>query len=140
MFEEFKHSVDDFFADQARDLLHKQLSISKAIYTERTGRLNQYLSGAYVRRGTKQMEITIPYPIYIRFLDMRRASIRTQVVDRTVIRNHRKVTVKARRGRKKQVYAPIYNKYVYGYLKGATLRRLRSAIPSFMIKEFTGRA
>lgn len=139
MFEEFQHRVGDFLADQTRDLLHKQLSISKAVYTERTGRLNQYLSGGYVRTDRARMEVVIPYPVYIRFLDMRRASVRTRVVDRTVIRNHKKVVVKQSVGRKKRVYAPIYNKYVYGYLKNATYRRLRSVIPSFMIKEFSGK-
>lgn len=140
MFEEFKLEVGGFLADQTKDLLHKQLSISKAVYTERTGKLNQFLSGGYVRENRAGMEVTIPYPVYIRFLDMRRASIRTQVVDRTVIRNRKKVVKKVARGRLKRVYVPIYNKYVYGYLKSATYRRLRFVIPSFMIREFTGRA
>ena len=135
MLEEFKHSIGGFLRSQSEDLLHKQLSISKAIFTERTGRLNQALSGnATVNES--QMSVDIPYPIYIRFLDMRRAAIKTQTIDKTVIRNHHKVLTKVRKGKKKQNYAPIYNKYVYGYLKSAVYRRLRSAIPSFMIKEF----
>lgn len=136
MLEDFKHSVGDFFRSQSEDLLHKQLSISQAVLQERTGRLNQFLSGT-ARVNESDMSVTIPYPLYIRFLDMRRAAIKTETVDKTVIRGSRKVLKKARQGKKKQNYTPIYNKYVYGYLKSATYRRLRSAIPSFMIKEFT---
>ena len=135
MYEEFKHSIAGFFRSQTDDLLHKQLSISKAILTERTGTLNQFLSGgAGVKIDEQNLTVTIPYPIYIRFLDMKRAAIKTETVDKTVIRNHRKVVKKLARGKKKRVYAPIYNKYVYGYLKSATYRRLRSALPSFMIR------
>lgn len=136
MLEDFKHSIGDFFRSQSEDLLHKQLSISQAVLNERTGRLNQFLSGtARVNEG--EISVTIAYPLYIRFLDMKRAAIKTQTANKTVIRNGRKVLQKVRQGKKKQNYVPIYNKYVYGYLKSATYRRLRSSIPSFMIKEFT---
>ena len=135
MLEDFKHSLAGFWKSQTEDLLHKQLSISKAVLQERSGTLNQFLAGGSgVRIDEAAMEVTIPYPIYIRFLDMRRASIKTETVDKTVIRNHRKVVKKLARGKKKTNYAPIYNKYVYGYLKSATYRRLKSAIPSFMIR------
>lgn len=135
MMEEFKHSVGSFFKSQSEDLLHKQLSISQAVLQERTGRLNQFLAGpARVNEG--DLSVTIPYPLYIRFLDMKHSANKTQTVNKTVIRNGRKVLQKARQGKKKQNYVPIYNKYVYGYLKSATYKRLRSAIPSFMFKEF----
>ncbi len=136
MFDDFKHTLGDFYRSQSADLLHKQLSISQAILQERTGRLNQFLSGGGAKVDEQAMSVTIPYPIYIRFLDMKRSSIRNETSDIPVIRGGRKVLQKARRGKKKTNYAPIYNKYVYGYLKSATYRRLRSAIPSFMIKEF----
>ena len=136
MFDEFKHSIGDFFKQQSEDLLHKQLSISQAVYTERTGRLNQFLGGP-ARVDSGSMQVTITYPLYIRFLDMKRSSVKSETADRTVVRGGRKVLRKTRQGRKTANYAPIYNKYVYGYLKAATVRRLRTALPSFMIKEFT---
>ena len=137
MLEEFKHTLGDFYRRQSSELLHKQLGISKAVYNERTGRLNTFLSGGYAKIDESSMEVTIPYPIYIRFLDMRRAAVKTETVDKTVRRNGRKVLKKVRQGRKKSSYAPIYNKYVYGYLVSATRRRLRSAVPSFLIREFS---
>lgn len=137
MLEDFKHSLGDFYRKQSSDLLHKQLSISQAILTERTGRLNQFLSGGNVRIEEEAMTVTVPYPIYIRFLDMKRAALKTETVDKTVIRNRRKVKKKVKQGKIKQNYAPIYNKYVYGYLKSAIYRRLRTTLPSFMIREFS---
>lgn len=137
MFEDFKHSIGDFYRSQSADLLHKQLSISQAILQERTGRLNQFLSGGMVRVDEESMTVTVPYPIYIRFLDMKRAALKTETVDKTVTRGGRKVRKRTKRGKIKQNYAPIYNKYVYGYLKSAVYRRLRSTLPSFMIREFT---
>ena len=127
MFEDFKHSIGDFYRSQSADLLHKQLSISQAILQERTGRLNQFLSGGMVRVDEES----------IRFLDMKRAALKTETVDKTVTRGGRKVRKRTKRGKIKQNYAPIYNKYVYGYLKSAVYRRLRSTLPSFMIREFT---
>jgi len=139
MFDEFKHSIGGFFREQSEDLLHKQLSISHAVYNERTGRLNQFLGGP-ARVDENAMQVTVTYPLYIRFLDMKRAAIKTQTADKTVIRGGRKVLKKVRQGKKKTNYTPIYNKYVYGYLKAATVRRLRSVLPSFMIREFTSRS
>lgn len=136
MLEDFKHSVGDFFKSQSEELLHKQLSISQAVFNERTGRLNQLLAGpAHVNES--EMSVTIPYPLYIRFLDMKQSATKTQTVNKTILRNGKKLLKRVRRGKTKQNYVPIYNKYVYGYLKSATYRRLKLSIPAFMIKEFT---
>lgn len=40
---------------------------------------------------------------------------------------------KGRKGKKKKRYAPIYNKYVYGYLKADVHRKLNRLVPSIMI-------
>ena len=40
---------------------------------------------------------------------------------------------KGRLGKKKKRYAPIYNKYVYGYLKSSVLRKLNRLVPEIMI-------
>lgn len=138
MLDEFKHTIGDFYRKQSSDLLQKQLSISQAVLTERTGRLNQFLSGGFATVNEQAMEVTVPYPIYIRFLDMKRAAVKgAGTTGHSAKSSGRKSLKKAAKGKLKQNYAPIYNKYVYGYLKSAIHRRLRSAIPSFMIKEFT---
>ena len=55
--------------------------------------------------------IEMSYPIHIRFLDMK----------------------KGRNGKGKKRYAPIYNKYVYGYLKSDVARKLNRLVPDIMI-------
>lgn len=62
-------------------------------------------------QGTK---ITIEYPLHIRFLDMK----------------------KGRKGKRKKRYAPIYNKYVYGYLVADIRRTLNRMTPDIMINAF----
>ena len=53
-----------------------------------------------------------PSPIHIRFLDLK----------------------KTRSGKKKRNYTPIYNRYVYGYLKSDIWRMLMAALPKQMIR------
>lgn len=136
MLEEFKHNLGEFYRQQSSDLLKKQLGISKAVLNERTGRLNTFLSGGFAKVDESAMEVTVPYPIYIRFLDMKHGTRRSSQSG-AVSGRGRKALKKARQGKLRENYVPIYNKYVYGYLKSALRRRLRSAIPSFIIKEFT---
>ena len=38
-----------------------------------------------------------------------------------------------RKGKKKKRYAPIYNKFVYGYLEADVHRKLNRLVPSIMI-------
>lgn len=49
--------------------------------------------------------------LHIRFLDMK----------------------KGRNGKRKKLYAPIYNKYVYGYLKSEVARKPNRMVPDVMI-------
>ena len=130
----FTHEVGDFLRQQATDMMNKQLSVSKAVYNERTGTLNRMLSSKVF--NVQGMSIDVSFPLHIRFLDMKRASIKKQITTKTVIRNHSKVTKKVLQGKKKTTYAPIYNKYVYGYLKSAVWKKLKRAIPAYMIQEF----
>ena len=81
---------------------------AEAPYYRRTGRLKDALWNLPTAQGTK---ITINYPLHIRFLDMK----------------------KGRKGKRKKRYAPIYNKYVYGYLKADVHRKLNRLVPSIMI-------
>lgn len=137
--DQFKHSVGSFLETQAQDLLAKQLSVSKAVYTERTGMLNRTLAGRSFTIDTDALSVSVDYPLYIRFLDMKRSASKTRTVIKTVIQNRRKVQRKVKVGGPKKVYAPIYNKYVYGYLKSAIYKRLRYAIPANLIQDFRQR-
>ena len=130
----FTHEVGDFLRQQATDMMNKQLSVSKAVYNERTGTLNRMLSSKVF--NVQGMSIDVSFPLHIRFLDMKRASIKKQLTTKTVIRNHSKVSKKVLQGKKKTTYAPIYNKYVYGYLKSAVWKKLKRVIPAYMIQEF----
>ena len=107
--DEFRHEVNGYMQRQADRLLAHQASIASASYNSRTGSLARALaSKATVQDAT----VSIPYPVHIRFLDMK----------------------KTRTGKKKRAYAPIYNRYVYGYLKSDIWKMLMAAIPKQMIK------
>lgn len=106
--DEFKHEVGTFLQDQAAKLLTHQGEIASATYKERTGRLTESLNHLPYPSGGK---IEVKYPKHIRFLDMK----------------------KGRNGKRKKRYAPIYNKYVYGYLKAEVYRKLNRLVPNVMI-------
>ena len=63
-------------------------------------------------RALASKGVSLPYPKHIRFLDMK----------------------KTKSGKKKRRYEPIYNKYVYGYLKSDIYKMMMAAIPKQMIK------
>lgn len=106
--DQFTHEVGTFLQDQAARLLTHQGEIASATYQERTGRLTESLNHLPYPNGT---HIELSYPIHIRFLDMK----------------------KGRNGKRKKRYAPIYNKYVYGYLKSDVARKLNRLVPDIMI-------
>lgn len=102
--------ADTFMTQQARGLLAEQQRIASQTYRQRTGTLMESLSKAPA--ASTGMEVTLEYPLHIRFLDMK----------------------KGRSGKKKQTYAPIYNKYVYGFLKSGVWKWLNAHIPEIMVK------
>ena len=106
--DQFIHEVGTFLQDQAAKLLTHQGEIAAATYGERTGRLSQALNHLPYPNGAR---IELKYPVHIRFLDMK----------------------KGRNGKRKKRYAPIYNKYVYGYLKSDVYRKLNKLVPQTMI-------
>lgn len=106
--DQFTHEVGTFLQDQAAKLLTHQGEIASATYQERSGKLTESLNHLPYPNGTR---IELSYPIHIRFLDMK----------------------KGRNGKRKKRYAPIYNKYVYGYLISGTLRKLNRMVPDIMI-------
>lgn len=136
--DEFKKDVGSFLQTQSHDLLAKQLSVSKAVYTERTGMLNAALaSDTTAVVDQNGMSVTLSYPLHIRFLDMKRSSRGGSLSVKAAIRNHKKVSRQVRKGNVKTNYAPIYNRYVYGYLKAAVRRRLRGVVPAHLLNEWT---
>lgn len=122
--EEFTQEINSFLGRQAKQLLDKQSAVFHAVYTERSGTLARSLSSAAGQTGSLvggtmangSFQVSVPYPKHIRFLDMKKGS----------------------GGKRKSKYAPIYNKYVYGYLKSAVYKKLTRVIPVFMIRTIEG--
>lgn len=111
---EFNREVNSFLKDQADLMLRKQAAINQAVYNERTGSLTKALNSTPQVGVDGEISVTVEFPKHIRFLDMKRGS----------------------NGKKKSVYAPIYNRYVYGYIKSALWRKIARVVPTFMIRTF----
>lgn len=140
-----KTEIGSFLESQAKAMLSAQLGVSKSVYSERTGTLNRALSSNSYNLDLFGMSIDVNVPLHIRFLDMKRASIKTTMENETHIqnrssryhgRNREKVIKAVAKGKKKSVYAPIYNRYVYGYLKSAIWKKLKRAVPAHLIQEW----
>ena len=107
----FRHEAGEFLARQTEGLLRRQASVAAEHYVRRTGRLSDALNNSSTARvldGGAGVELE--YPLHIRFLDLKRN----------------------RSGRKKRRYAPIYNRYVYGYIRSAVWRWLNARLPHTM--------
>ena len=107
--DEFKHEVGTYLKRKAEVLLESQAAIASANYSKRSGQLSDALQGT---PSVQSMSVTVSYPKHIRFLDMK----------------------KSRYGKKKKIYAPIYNKQVYGHLKSGVWKFLMAAMPKQMIR------
>ena len=101
--ENYIHTLNALLKEQGDQLLATQKMIATVYYVQRTGELLRSLD---VEPTVNNLKLTIQYPLYIRFLDMKKGS----------------------GGKKKKLYEPIYNKYVYGYLYGGIYRRLKAAL------------
>lgn len=106
--EEFRHHINEYMQNQADKLLARQEGIARASYKVRSGKL---LSNLAARPVVGDLEITLPYPMHIRFLDLK----------------------KDKQGKQKKNYVPIYNRYVYGYMKSGIWKMLMGAIPQNMV-------
>jgi len=107
--DELKYEIGDALKSQATNLLSAQSALASSTFTQRTGTLTQSLQGSPTVSG---LSVQLDYPKYIRFLDMK----------------------KSRTGKKKKVYAPIYNRQVYGFLVLDIRRRLNAIIPKGLVK------
>lgn len=116
--DQFKHELNSYMKSQGEKLLSHQSAIARSSYNEKTGNLTRSLSSQpVVQNGLYgESEIEVSYPIYIRFLDMKKAKSR-------------------KKGKyvKKKKYVPIYNRYVYGYLKSDIWKHLMKVVPKQMI-------
>ncbi|HIZ85766.1 MAG TPA: hypothetical protein IAC04_04680 [Candidatus Coprenecus stercoravium] len=95
--------IHEILAEKSGYLLNVQHSIATAYYGQRTGQLVSALSRTAM---ISDRQMHIQYPMHIRFLDLKRTP----------------------GGKKKKVYEPIYNKYVYGYIYIGVYRALMAGI------------
>lgn len=110
--DQFKHEINSYLKSQSERLLSAQKAVAETTYRQRSGQLMHALSS---QATVSEMTVTVPYPLHIRFLDMKKSS-------------------RGANRRRKKRYAPIYNKYVYGYLKSDVWRMLMAGIPKQMVK------
>jgi hypothetical protein len=115
--DEFKHELNGYLMSQGEKLLAHQRSIASSSYNSVTGNLIKALS-ARPQTGieTGGVGVEVNYPVYIRFLDMKK---RRSAGGKIVRKKH---------------YSQIYNKYVYGYLKSDIWKKLNRLIPAQMIR------
>ena len=104
--------IHEILAEKSGYLLNVQHSIATAYYGQRTGQLASALSKPAV---VNSRQIHIQYPLHIRFLDLKRTP----------------------GGRRKKVYEPIYNKYVYGYIYIGVYRALMAGITGEIRRQIT---
>ncbi len=89
---------------KAKDLLLHQSEVFELAYKSRSGELKRALTQQTpTMSGNK---LNLKYPLHIRFLDLART----------------------RYGKRKKNYAPIYNKYTYGYLFSGIYARMRQKV------------
>ena len=117
--DQFKHEINSYLKSQGDRLLKHQSVIARTAYNTKTGTLARFLSGSSTVQGEifGGTGVEVAYPKYIRFLDMKKSYAR-----------------KKRRYVKKRKYVPIYNKYVYGYLKSDIWKKLMEVVPKHMIQ------
>lgn len=86
-------------------LLEKQKRILQSTYVRQSGVLESFLdpSSLTIQEDSENASMTITYPMYMRYLDLKRT----------------------KHGKKKKRYQPIYNKYVWGFLMGYTYNNIR---------------
>lgn len=117
--DQFKHEINSYLKSQGDRLLKHQTIIARTAYNTKTGTLSRFLSGSSTVQGELfgGTGVEVAYPKYIRFLDMKKSYAK-------------------KKGRyvKKRKYVPIYNKYVYGYLKSDIWKKLMEVVPKHMIQ------
>ena len=67
--DQFKHEINSYLKHQGELLLQTQRGIAQATYRTRSGQLMSSLNGGATVSDCK---VDIPYPMHIRFLDMKK--------------------------------------------------------------------
>jgi hypothetical protein len=105
----------DVLSSGAEKLTQIQLDVLNRTYVKDTGDLAGNLSSKpfSVRTINNDVSLEIRYMFYLRFLDLKYSS----------------------KGKKKKRYAPIYNKYVYGFMMGYIYNNLRMGLSAVVVRE-----
>jgi hypothetical protein len=101
----FNQYAKEVMAEGAKILLKEQRETLQTYYNRRTGTLESNLDGSnysIMEIGGSPM-LVINYLLKIRFLDMKKTS----------------------KGKNKKLYAPIYNRLVWGFVFGRIYKQLR---------------
>lgn len=116
--DQFRHELGSYMKSQGDKLLAHQRAIASNFYNNKTGNLMRSLSSSPVlTENSDEAGVEVSYPVYMRFLDMKKV-----------------LSKKKQKLVKKSRYTPIYNKYVYGYLKSDIFKKLNEIIPKTMIR------
>ena len=110
--EEYRHDLKSVMLSQSDALMAKQNAIATSELKQRTGTL---ASSFQTRPTIGNADITVEYPLYIRFLDMK----------------------KGMNGKRKKK-VDIYSKPVWGYIVAGIRRWLNAHIPELMIRTIDG--
>jgi hypothetical protein len=99
-------SISTMMRDAGLLLFGKQMMVLDNAFKTKTGDTERWLgdrSHINVTATSDGAQLVIDYPSYFHFLDLKYS----------------------RYGKKKQTYAPIYNKYVFGFLMGYLYNNIR---------------
>lgn len=108
-------NVPETFGKAAKELTARQKRVANQPSVRKTGHLADSIGGNYIITSQDNVTtLTLTYPVYIRYLDMQ---YRTKPT------------------RKQKKKAPIYNKLVYGFMKGYIYSRLRGGLARYLVEK-----
>ncbi len=120
MVSEVSSYFKDLLTSRANNLLEHQEVVAAMSYNSRSGALLQSTQQQPVLSDALGKRLILSYPLHIRFLDMKRG----------------------RGGRRKKVYEPIYNRFIWGYLFTGTymalLRGLTGRVTMTVVRTIEG--
>lgn len=107
--------VPEIFGKAAKELTDRQRRVAAQPGVQKSGYLASYIGTNYHIDAQENMTaLMITYPVYLRYLDM-------QYRNRPI--------------RKQKKKAPIYNRLVYGFMKGYIYSRLRGGLARYLVEK-----
>lgn len=107
--------VPEIFGKAAKELTDRQRRVANQPSVRKSGYLADYMGSNYhIDSQDNATTLMITYPVYTRFLDMQ----------------YRGKSPK----RKQKKKAPIYNRLVYGFMKGYIYSRLRGGLARHLVE------